>query len=90
MVQQPNSGLGPLSGEVPRSNTDTHIPGRNFLKAWLAYRRGYLYDTQRTQKTKIHTLNKIGICDPSNQAAADLHLKLQAIGTGWYLIGFKN
>jgi len=89
--QQPNSGLGPHIGEFPRPNTDTHIPGRTSLNRWLAYRIGrYLHYTQRTQETNIHTLNKIRTRYPSNQAAAGLHLRLQTIGIGWYLIGFKN
>jgi hypothetical protein len=91
VAQEPNSGQGPLIGEVPRSNIDTQIPGRTSLKRWLARHKGrYLDDTQRTQQTNIHTLNKIRTRDPNNQAVSGLHLRLQTIGTGWYLNGFKS
>jgi len=80
---QPNSGLGSLFGEVPRSNLDTHIPDNTSLTRWSACRKGrYIHDTQRTQQTKIHTLNKIRTRVPSHQAAAGLHLRLQTLGTG--------
>jgi hypothetical protein len=36
----------------------------------------YLHNTQQTQETNIHASSGIRTCDPSNQAASDIRLRL--------------
>jgi hypothetical protein len=71
------TGLGRLITEISKSHTIRHTQPVGLLwREWSACRRGrYLYNTQRTQQTSIHALRWIRNGDPSNQAAADLHLK---------------
>jgi hypothetical protein len=54
----------------------THIQthGRTPLGEWSARRRG-LYLHRKTQQTNIHAPSGIRTRDPSNKAAADLHLR---------------
>jgi hypothetical protein len=60
------------------ARTHTHGRGKNLLSKWSGPRRGrYLHNTCKTQATNVHVLSGIRTRDPRNQAATDLHLRLQ-------------
>jgi len=53
-----------------------HTLGRSDPNEWSAGRCGCsLHNTQQTQETNIHALSGIRTCDPSDQAAAALHIR---------------
>jgi hypothetical protein len=53
--------------------------GRTALDEGSVHRNGlYLYDTQRSQETNIHTPSGILTHSPSKRAASDPHLRLRS------------